>query len=231
MMQIKFQVTGTLRKKLVVAIGEIVGAPPMYKGPPTFSYAIGELEVDKDGTLIIDERTMDFEMQAMLESLQAQGFTPTEMQPVFEETHAATNKLTIELPIAGFTESAISNLQQILTAREPLIKTALGIDDPAIEQTAETILFPWFDMDTDGDHVKAYTHFISALCQMAKNQKRVSVSIKDAPNEKYAFRCFLLRLGFIGAEYKATRKILLEKLEGSSAFKNGSPTNQEVDNE
>ncbi len=40
-------------------------------------------------------------------------------------------------------------------------------------------------------------------------------------NEKYAFRCFLLRLGFIGSEYKAERKILLKNLCGSSTFKNG----------
>ena len=39
---------------------------------------------------------------------------------------------------------------------------------------------------------------------------------------EYAFRCFLLRLGFIGDEYKAVRKILLANLSGSSAFKNGS---------
>jgi hypothetical protein len=44
---------------------------------------------------------------------------------------------------------------------------------------------------------------------------------KKVDNEKYAFRCFLLRLGFIGAEYKTDRKILLKNLTGSSAFKNG----------
>ena len=43
----------------------------------------------------------------------------------------------------------------------------------------------------------------------------------EVPNEKYAFRCFLLRLGFIGKEYKDCRKILLEKLSGSAAFRNG----------
>ena len=44
---------------------------------------------------------------------------------------------------------------------------------------------------------------------------------RSTDNEKYAFRCFLLRLGFIGAEYKTARKILLKNLSGSSAFKNG----------
>ena len=40
------------------------------------------------------------------------------------------------------------------------------------------------------------------------------------PNEKYAFRCFLLRLNMNGKEYKKDRAILLSRLSGSSAFKN-----------
>lgn len=47
-------------------------------------------------------------------------------------------------------------------------------------------------------------------------------------NEKYAFRCFLLRLGLIGAEHKQTRKILLRNLTGSSAFKAGQPKEETV---
>ena len=35
-------------------------------------------------------------------------------------------------------------------------------------------------------------------------------------------RCFLLRLGYIGNDYKADRKILLKRLSGSSAFKSGA---------
>jgi hypothetical protein len=59
---------------------------------------------------------------------------------------------------------------------------------------------------------------------MARNAKRVTATEKEVDNEKYAFRCFLLRLGFIGAEYKTERKILLKNLTGSSAFKNGGVT-------
>ena len=64
--------------------------------------------------------------------------------------------------------------------------------------------------------------FICKLCEMARNQKRVSATEKQVDNEKYAFRCFLLRLGFIGNEYKSERKILLKNLTGSSAFKSGA---------
>ena len=59
-------------------------------------------------------------------------------------------------------------------------------------------------------------------CDMARNQKRITAREKDTGNDKYAFRCFLLRLGFIGAEYKTERKILLRNLTGNGAFKAGA---------
>ena len=43
---------------------------------------------------------------------------------------------------------------------------------------------------------------------------------KMVENEKYAFRCFLLQLGFIGDEYKAARRVLLKNLTGNGAWKN-----------
>ena len=63
---------------------------------------------------------------------------------------------------------------------------------------------------------------------MARNAKRVNAKEKDTDNEKYAFRCFLLRLGFIGAEFKTERKILLRNLTGSSAFRSGQSKGVEV---
>ena len=70
--------------------------------------------------------------------------------------------------------------------------------------------------------------FITALVGMAKNQKRITAKEKTVDNEKYAFRCFLLRLGFIGTEYKADRKILLRNLSGSSAFKVPKETKEPI---
>ena len=75
--------------------------------------------------------------------------------------------------------------------------------------------------------MKAYTHLIAALCKLSKEQSRVSPTEREAANEKYAFRCFLLRLGFIGSEYKAERKILLKNLSGNSSWKNGAPAKEE----
>ena len=51
---------------------------------------------------------------------------------------------------------------------------------------------------------------------MATNSKRITAKERTVENEKYAFRCFLLRLGFIGDEYKTSRKILLKPSETKS---------------
>ena len=120
-------------------------------------------------------------------------------------------------------KAAVGNLTNLLTAKESLIKKALGINDLGIEVTEDVISFPWFSEMPEPDAVKAYTHFIAALCKMSKDLKRASATEKDVDNEKYAFRCFLLRLGFIGNEYKAERKILLKNLSGNSSWQNGAP--------
>ena len=136
--------------------------------------------------------------------------------------------LTIEIPLEGFTEAAIENLRGLLKSKESLIKKALGVDELPLIIGEDRLSFPWFHDGVNPDEIKAYSHFISSLCTLAKSQSRVVVNEKPVANEKYAFRCFLLRLGFIGPEHKANRKILLSKLSGSSAFRDGQPANKEA---
>ena len=130
--------------------------------------------------------------------------------------------LTVEVPLES---TAVGNLTKLLDAKGRLIRRALAVDSLSIEVTGSTVKFPWF-ADCGTDECKAYTHFISALCELASNAKRVTAKEKETDNDKYAFRCFLLRLGFIGSEYKAERKILLRNLTGSSAFRNGGANHE-----
>ena len=134
-----------------------------------------------------------------------------------ERYGACEDALTVEIPLD---KVAVGNLTKLLDAKGNLIRKALGITDLRIEVLEDRVAFPWFSQ-VDTDSAAAYTHFISALCEMSRNAKRVTATEKPVDNEKYAFRCFLLRLGFIGSEYKTERKILLKNLTGSSAFKNG----------
>lgn len=229
-MRIEFNRTGAERKALVTAIGEILEVKPKYKGMPSAAYEIDYFTVTKDGTLEFDDRADSGEIENLLERLADRGFAAETAQAWLEARNGELSEesengpqeanvgLTVELPRESFTDSALDNLQKLVDSKAALMKKALAVAALPIEITGERVSFPWFS-EADGESTKAYTHFITALCDMARNQKRITATEKAVDNEKYAFRCFLLRLGFIGAEYKTERKILLKNLTGNSAFK------------
>lgn len=223
------------RKPLVKAISEFTGADAVYMRTPTYAYQIDYFTVTRDGNLEFDDRADSKEIEGLLEFLAERGFiaenadtkppeTDTEEIPAAADSAEPGEPvgLTVEVPLDG---SAVENLTKLLEAKGRLIRRALAVDSLSIEVTGSTVKFPWF-ADCGTDECKAYTHFISALCELASNAKRVTAKEKETDNDKYAFRCFLLRLGFIGSEYKAERKILLRNLTGSSAFRNGGANHE-----
>jgi len=136
-----------------------------------------------------------------------------------------TDRLTIEIPLDGFTPEKLDNLAKLVNAKAPLLKAALGTDYLPIKQTTDTLQFPWFRGTIDAEHTEAYATLVSLLCKTAIEKKRITAKERDGiDNPKYAMRCFLLSLGFIGDEYKAARKILLSRLEGNSSWKNNKKT-------
>ena len=203
-MKLRYKVAGSQRKKLVDAISKVLLVEPVYKGTPSYAFLVGDYTVDRDGTLLGPDSP---EAEEVVRALVEEGFVAEEHRT-----------LSIEMPRAGFTEAALENLRKLVESKSDLIQHALGVTDLPIEVTDELVRFPWFTMRGGDAEVSAYTHFISALCALAKQKLRIKSQPKEVDNEKYAFRCFLLRLGFIGTEYKEERKILLKHLTGSSAF-------------
>ncbi len=224
-MIIKYNRTGADRKSLVDAIASITGAEAKYLGAPSFAYQVDYFTIDRNGTITFDDRADSGEVENLVERLASMGFEaePVEREADTEaERPAAHDGLTIQMPADSFTPEALNNLHSLIAAKGRLIRKALDVDLLPVQVEADTVSFPWFSGEATGEEVKAYTHLITALCDMARNQKRITAKDKDTDNDKYAFRCFLLRLGFIGAEYKEERKILLRNLTGNGAFKSGS---------
>lgn len=233
-MTITINAQGAERKRLVQTISKWLDCSAHYCGAPTFAYQIDYFTVDKNGSLSFDDRADSKVVERLLEHIYDEGFDIDQSHTEEETTDkenvtGAPSGISIQLPASEFTDEALANLQAIVDAKGGLIKKALGADALPINRIGDRIDFPWFRPYADPQEVQAYMHFITALCEMAKNQKRITAKEKTVDNEKYAFRCFLLRLGFIGAEYKSERKILLRNLTGSSAFKSGSM--KEVNND
>ena len=243
-MELNFNVTGAKRKELVSEIARIDGSKKEYLGVPSCAYRVGDFHISKDGVVSADEG----KLTDILETLMVAGFEPAgqtkeEGKDEPQEAHSEAEKneptekpmplqnggeaLTIEIPLAGFDENALANLDNLIKSKGWLIKKALGIEELPIKVGEASMKFPWFKKMPDSDECQAFTDFIGKLAEHSKKQKRISSKVKKTENEKYAFRCFLLRLGFIGTEYKKQRKILLSRLNGSSAFKVGKPTGDE----
>lgn len=241
-MTIKFNVIGTERKALVKAIETFTGDKAVYKYMPTCAYDIGTLQVDKEGTLHTPDDADVSRLELLVEHLTELGFAaeleqllttapdaPQEADAAFD--NALIDGLVVSMPLDGFTEEALDNLKKLVASKESLLKKAVCANELPIEVTETQVSFPWFSGQPDNENVQAYMQLIIALCTMAKNQKRITAKDIPTDNPKYTFRCFLLRLGFIGDEYKAARKILLKDFSGSSAFRNGQPVNKEVTND
>lgn len=69
--------------------------------------------------------------------------------------------------------------------------------------------------------LKSYIQLCLALSQMAKEVKSASAKPQQTENPKYAIRTWLLRLGFIGDEFKTARDVFTNRLSGDTAFRNG----------
>lgn len=216
-MKIDFNCTGTERKKLVNTIAAITGEPPKYLGAPTFAYQVGAYHIDKNGTVTDTEVSTTEDVDHLIARLREEGFSAD------SAVQDGATGICISVPASQFSDAALNNLRSIISSKKTLICKALGVEELPVEATDTKVSFPWFPCDVTPEKLQAYDLFICKLCEMACNQKRVTATEKPTDNDKYAFRCFLLRLGFIGAEFKAERKILLRNLSGSSAFKSVPP--------
>ena len=98
--------------------------------------------------------------------------------------------------------------------------------------TKGTIEFRLFQFDEPHDgkqggihagQMKSYIQLCLAMSELAKELRSASPRSPQTDNEKYAFRCWMLRLGFIGPEFKTARDVLLRNMDGNASWRSGRP--------
>ena len=167
--------------------------------------------MERDGTLRIPDTVDSETVDRLLNHLQEKGFTG--------EIEQTEDILIITVPKNTFTEQALTNLQKMVDNKEALFSKAFVKENLTLNIDDDNVSFDWFQFTANPDEVSAYTEFVSRLCDLARKVKRVVPTATENDNDKYAFRCFLLRLGFIGEKYKKARKVLLKNLTGNSSFR------------
>jgi hypothetical protein len=223
------------RKVAAQRLAEIIGGVPRYTRAPRFAYEVGPYFIEKDGTVTVSEGAgaeplMALAEEGLLEPFKTEAEAPTQEADTVatepqeataeEETGDDAESLTVSLPLDGFDPDSLDRLQKLIDSKARLIKKATDATCLKIRRSEDRVEFPGWDNMPKPEETQAYMSLIAALSKMAKEASRVTATEKEVESEKYAFRGFLLRLGFIGAESKAQRKILLKNLSGSAAFPN-----------
>ncbi len=242
-MQIKYNVTGDRRKALVAVMRDTLQDATRYLGAPSFAFQVGKYTVDKNGTVTCPDDEDAAQIDTLIRELAHDGFVgqrigepakPAEQQiietprkEIMASTLDSLDRLSVEIPKDDMTPIALENLRRLVASKATLLKKALGTDSLPMTEHSDRIEFGWFRPTDDQAELAAYYQLVQGLCELARTQKRVSASEQEVENEKYAFRCFLLRLGFIGRDYKDSRRVLLKRLTGNAAFRDAREAGDE----
>lgn len=247
------------KKEIIKVLGEHFGVKPKYMGVPSFAYQIETaneiLTVDRAAKITTLEGK-EVELETLLNAANVEetikptaietttievavpmeGHTGTTLRNLVNIIYSKQALIKKSLGIAGniveddfskgINEAKIETLEDFKTTTESIgEKHCSGI---AFDFSDNTITFKFLE-DATPEKVEAYTNLIALLNQNAKALKHASAKAKDTDNDKFTFRVFLIRLGMIGDEYKVARKVLLENLEGNSAFRSGSKPEKVVE--
>ena len=215
MTRIPFSPNKRGRKKLAEALAAHLGVNPVYAGTPSFDYQIGDARLDRDWVLHLPE---NIDTDALTETVITAGFAPT------SEDYG----LTLAFPTTGWDEATAAKLEALLAAKGALIAKALDIPATPMNLNAVegTVEFAWFEQLPDAEVIEAASVLLQLMIEQAKTSTRISPKPPEPGNDKYAMRCWLLRLGMIGKGYKNARHVLLANLEGNAAWKT-TPTQAE----
>ncbi|SPF40767.1 conserved hypothetical protein [Candidatus Desulfosporosinus infrequens] len=248
-MNYSFKVTGLERKQVASVIAEAIGEQAHYSGAPSFNYIVGDWTIDRNGIVTTSETGFQEEhvtLRMVLDALNIAGAKAegnlTIILPMSAHTgNSLRNLVNLIFSKQHLIQKALARQEDIIPAS--LVKvinsvpiesleefagiintgidagTIIGNSDLDIDLVDKVIRFTFFDASLDAEEIHAFSILCWQLNEQAKKQKFSSIKQKESPNECYSMRCYLLKLGFIGTKYKAARKTLLSKLDGSSAFR------------
>ena len=224
------------RKGMAQAIADFLGEEMHYAGAPSFAYQIGKAVVNRDGSITseadeLEERLMPFliregyaeeEPMEINITIPAEDFTALNIRNLV--FMIASREYLLNKALGGQYFGVRASLAEILTENpvdskletiEQIKAVEGGLTGITITETEIIFTFPSGDPDENA----AYTELAAAMAKRAKEATRIRPERHEPENEKYYFRAWLVSIGFAGDPHKISRKVLLKRLQGHSAFK------------
>lgn len=141
---------------------------------------------------------------------------------------AVTNERTgmaVQLSMAGLDhrERFESNLANLYESRGALLQKAVGrefdsLADCSLLGEQGVVSLPLFPSSLDENDMRSYVQLSQGIVDFATKSKGIRQKENDLSNEKFRMRTWLVRIGFVGEEFKYARKLLTENLSGNSAW-------------
>ena len=240
-----FKASGLERKQVASAIAEALGGEVRYQGPPSFSYEASGWRIDKAGIVTSPEIQKDF-LRTVLDALKETGATADGDGTVTLSLHGHTGntlrnvvnliwskqslilkalgrerEILPECLVHAINAVPIDTLEDFAKVVNDAIEAGSIIGDSELnfDLADRTLSFSFSNASLDADGVLAFATLCQQINEQAIKQKFSSTKQKETTNDKYAFRVWLLKLGFVGDAFKTERKMLLEKLSGNAAFR------------
>lgn len=252
------------RKEMVRAISELIGLESTYMFTPTYSFQIGPITVNRDGSIDCEDETMVETIKPMLIEhgwLDAECETeaPIDSKEIPEDTESIrVAQMDITMPVENWTVAQLTNLLRMLYSKQYLINRMLNFSMLYIEESFITAIsedLPKTAADfeeriqraIEADYIRgfriadgkatlstpfvqdeptrwtAYADLFKGILKTAETATRISIKrLDDSENEKYHANSWLMRMGFGGADFKESRRILMGHLTGFAAFKSAA---------
>lgn len=244
--QFHMQVAGGERKEVAALIAAHFCTQAVYQGTRGFGYLITEPNgsgrewlVDKAGAIVTEGVKLDnvAELFAVLKALEengieAEGRVAVTLSIDGHWGRSLRNLVNILSGKERLIAKAMGTGQPFMIPEivrkintvplktiEDFLEVAGSEVSPGLAITQDTITLRWFAATLNPEAIAAYIQFAFAVNAMAMMQRHATPNEKETDNEKYTFRVWLLRLGFIGQEYSASRKLFLGQLEGNGSFR------------
>ena len=129
------------RKEMVRAISELTGLEATYMFTPTYSFQIGSVTVNRDGTIDCEDETMVETIKPMLIENgwlddEVETEAPVDSKEIPEDTEPIrVAQMDITMPVENWTVAQLTNLLRMLYSKQYLINRMLNYSMLCIEES------------------------------------------------------------------------------------------------
>ncbi|SPF52855.1 conserved hypothetical protein [Candidatus Desulfosporosinus infrequens] len=243
-----FKASGVERKQIASVIAEALSAEVKYQGPPTFAYRTAGWTIERSGVVTSPEigdneilRTVLGALKTVETNAEGNGTVILSLQgsngnalrnianliwykqKLIQKALGRESDIVPEGLIDAINSVPIDTLEEFAEVVNTAIDVGKieGNSELEFDTVDKTLSFSFSNASLDANEVFAFITLCQLINEQGKKQRFSSTKQREVVNDKYSFRCFLLKLGFIGDAYKTERKILLARLTGDGAYRTG----------